>query len=104
MKSEPKTFPKKIQLSTLGLVGMMLMTEAGSMDFLVALDRWEILNLPLSGREKVVLSENPGSATAGFSGKRMQGLSLYEASSWLPCLSSRKPTLIECDMDIQIPH
>ena len=52
MKSEPKTFPKKIQLSTLGLVGMMLMTEAGSMDFLVALDSWAILNLPLRAGRK----------------------------------------------------
>ena len=38
MKSESKTFPKKMQLSTLGVVGMILMTDADSMDFLVALD------------------------------------------------------------------
>lgn len=52
MKSESKTFLKKTQLSTLGVVGMFLMTDADSMDFLVALDPWEILNLPLSGKEK----------------------------------------------------
>lgn len=103
MKSESKTFLKKIQLSTLGVVGMLLMTDADSMDFLVALDPWEILNLPLSGKEKnSSVRENPSSATKGFTRKRIQGLSLHDASSWLPCLSLKNLTLIGYDMDIYI--
>ena len=103
MKSESKTSQEDATVHT-WCSGMTLMTDADSMDFLVALDPWEIWIYLFRAGRRIVLSENPSRATAGFSRKRMQGLSLHEAGSWLPCLSLKEPTLIGYDMDIQILH